>query len=180
MYTRSRERERERETERHGRERRREGREREKELERENERERERAVRGRDRARCGAEGEREREREREMERDIYQVALVVSVYLGSNSDKVQLQPQTGVASVARVCSGVQKNALDALRTKPEMLTTSESFRKSTLIHYKLQMDGASMQLILHARAKLYYRVGRMMVAWPQSHVKLQQSLASIE
>ena len=117
-----------------------------------------------------------------MERDIYQVALVVSVYLGSNSDKVQLQPQTqtGVASVARVCSGVQKNALDALRTKPEMLTTSESFRKSTLIHYKIQMDGASVQLILHARAKLYYRAGRMMVAWPQNHVKLQQSLASIE
>ena len=82
--------------------------------------------------------------------------------------------------MARVCSGVKKDALDALRTKPEMLTTSESFLKSTLRHYKLQMDGASMQLILHARAKLYYRVGRMMVAWPQNHVKLQQSLASIE
>jgi hypothetical protein len=108
------------------------------------------------------------------------VALVVSVYLGSSGDKVQVQSFETVANVARICSGVSKQALDAFRSKGEILSTSESFLKAILRHYKLQMQGASMQNILHARAKLYYRVGRLMLAWPQHQVKLQQSLASIE
>ncbi len=106
---------------------------------------------------------------------------MISAYLGaSTNDKVQVSAQSQVASVARVCSGPKKETLEALKTKGEMLDTSESFLKATLRHYKAELQQASMQKLLHARAKLYCRTGRLLQAWPQYQVKLQQSLANIE
>ncbi len=56
----------------------------------------------------------------------------------------------------------------------------ETFLRAVLRHYKLQIQSCSMKLLLHGRAKLYYRIGRLLQAWPQSQFKLEQSLASIE
>ena len=57
----------------------------------------------------------------------------------------------------------------------------EKFLKVVLRHYKLEKPTqVSKKLLLHARAKFYYRTGRLLQAWPPSQIKLMQSLANIE
>ena len=93
--------------------------------------------------------------------------MIIERYLGSSSGS----PTTAQGqSFVTICSSVKKDVIDAFAKKPAMLQSSESFLKSVLRHYKVDVNSAQVQELLHARAKLYYRVGRLLQAWPQHQV----------
>ena len=50
------------------------------------------------------------------------------------------------------------------------LKTAESFLKAVLRHYKVDVKSANVQPLLGGRAKLYFRVGRLLQSWPQHQV----------
>ncbi len=98
------------------------------------------------------------------------MALVVAVYLGASGEKGQISGQTDIVGVATLCSGVKKEALDMLQRDKTILKTTEDFLKAVLRHYKVGMSTAAVQKLLHARAKLYYRIGRLLQGWPRRQV----------
>ena len=78
---------------------------------------------------------------------------------------------TSVSSVAALCTGINKSVVTDIRKNPEMLQTTEAFLKALLRHYVVDTKAATKQLLLQGRAKLYYRVGRLLQAWPQHKVR---------
>ena len=98
-----------------------------------------------------------------------QVALLVAENLGAGGlPQGQVVVNSAVASVAQVCAGISKKVLDGIGKAS--LATSESFLKEILRHYKTTGQVANRQLLLHARAKLYYRMGRLLQTWPLTQV----------
>ena len=78
---------------------------------------------------------------------------------------------TSVSSVASLCTGINKSVATDIGKNPEMLKTTETFIKTLLRHYAVDTKAASKQMLLQGRAKLYYRVGRLLQAWPQHKVR---------
>ena len=96
----------------------------------------------------------------------------MAVYLGSGGlPQGQIVVSSAVTSVAQVCSGISKQVLERIRNHPECMTTSESFLKALLRHYKPKAMVPNKQLLLHARARLYYRMGRVLQNWPLTEVR---------
>ena len=79
--------------------------------------------------------------------------------------------QTSVSSVAALCTGISKSVATDIGKSPQMLQTTETFLKAVLRHYVVDTKVANKQLLLHGRAKFYYRVGRLLQAWPQHKVR---------
>ena len=96
-----------------------------------------------------------------------QVALLVAVYLqgaGGSAPSVN----SAVASVSQVCTGISKKVLDGIAKAA--LATSESFLKEILRHYKATGQVTNRSLLLGARAKLYFRMGKLLQGWPITEV----------
>ena len=97
---------------------------------------------------------------------------MVAVYLGTGGlPQGQVVVNTAVSTVAQVCAGISKQVLERISKRPETMKTSETFLKAVLRHYKLAATVPNKQLLLHARAKLYYRMGRLLQNWPQTEVR---------
>ena len=107
------------------------------------------------------------------------VALIVATYLGSSS-----QGSSGakrqVAGTAAICSSIKKATLDDLSTNQSKTSSSEKFMKTVLRHYPTPSENVIMKMLLQARARLFYRSGRMMQSWPESTFKVQHQFATIE
>ena len=95
------------------------------------------------------------------------VALIIEKYLGSNAG---LTASTQGQSFVSMCANVKREALEEWAKKPEMLKTAESFLKAVLRHYKVDVKSALMSPLLGTRAKLYFRIGRLLQAWPKHQV----------
>lgn len=95
-----------------------------------------------------------------------EVALMISVYLGASAGTSAVQAQ----SIATLCSNIKKDVLEQLAACPEILKTTESFLKAVLRHYKVDVENAIQHFLLSARAKMYYRVGRLLQGWPKHQV----------
>lgn len=91
---------------------------------------------------------------------------MISVYLGAGTGASVVQAQ----SIATLCSNIKKDILEQLAACPEILKTSEGFLKAVLRHYKVDVENAIQHALLSARAKLYYRVGRLLQGWPKQQV----------
>ena len=61
-----------------------------------------------------------------------------------------------------------------------MLHIVEKFLKQVLRHYHVDVAQVTIKQLLHAQERLFYRGGRMLQAWPQGDIKVQQGLARIE
>ena len=96
-----------------------------------------------------------------------EVALIIEKYLGLNAG---LTASTSGQFVVTTCSNVKRELIDDWGKKPEMLKTAESFLKAVLRHYKVDVKSANVQPLLGGRAKLYFRVGRLLQSWPQHQV----------
>ena len=96
-----------------------------------------------------------------------EVALIIEKYLGSNAG---LTASTQGQSFVSMCANVKRELLEEWAKKPEMLKTAESFVKAVLRHYKVDVKSAHVQPLLGGRAKLYFRVGRLLQAWPKHQV----------
>ncbi len=107
------------------------------------------------------------------------VALIVSLYLGATGEAGGAARQS-VTGVAAVCGSVKKEMLQKMQQDSEMMKTTETFLKTVLKAYKADMTKANVKMMLHSGARLYYRVGRLLQAWPGGVVPLQQALASAE
>ena len=107
------------------------------------------------------------------------VALIVSLYLGAAGDKGPGARQQ-ISGVASVCPSLKKETVDSLKGSPGILKTAEDFLKKVLRHYKVDMNRATVKQLLHARARLYYRAGRMLQSWPESEARLQRELSLAE
>lgn len=97
-----------------------------------------------------------------------EVALLIAVYLGASAGSTATQGQ----SIATLCSNIKKDILDELAACPEILKSSESFLKAVLRHYKVDVENAVQHPLLSARAKMYYRVGRLLQGWPKHQVTI--------
>ena len=96
----------------------------------------------------------------------------MAVYLGAGGlPQGQVVVNSAVSTVAQICSGISKQVLEKIARSPECLKTSETFLKAVLRHYKLNATVPNKQLLLHTRAKLYYRMGRLLQNWPQTEVR---------
>ena len=96
---------------------------------------------------------------------------MIAVYLGAGGlPQGQVQVNSAVSSVAQICAGISGKVLDKIRASKECQQTSEQFLKAVLRHYKVGSSVANKQLLLHARAKLYYRMGRLLQNWPNTQV----------
>lgn len=107
------------------------------------------------------------------------VALIVALYLGAPAagDNGARQQVSGVASV---CTSLKKETVESLKETPGILKTAEEFLKRVLRHYKVDVNRATVKQLLHSRARLYYRVGRLLQGWPESEIRLQRELSSVE
>ena len=96
---------------------------------------------------------------------------MISVYLGASGGSGHaIGAMSEGQSVTQYCSGIKKEAISAMQKGPAMLSTSETFLKAILRHYKISLENANKQLLLHARARTYYRVGRLLQQWPKHEV----------
>ena len=106
------------------------------------------------------------------------VALIVSLYLGASGGTGQVRRQVG--GVATFCPTVKKEVLKQLGVDVAMKKDIEGFLKIVLRNYKVDMTVVTVKLLLHARARLFYRCGRMLQNWPASSFVVEQELAKIE
>ena len=100
-----------------------------------------------------------------------QVALLVAVYLqgaGGSAPQGQVVVNSAVASVSQVCTGISKKVLDGIAKAAK--ATNESFLKEMLRHYKTTGQVTNRSHLLHARAKLYFRMGKLLQGWPITEV----------
>ena len=95
------------------------------------------------------------------------MALIIEKYLGASAGN---SSSTSGQSVVTLCQNVKRELLDDFAKKPEILQTSESFLKAVLRHYKVDLGSAQVTPLLGGRAKLYFRVGRLLQAWPRHQV----------
>ena len=95
-----------------------------------------------------------------------EVALIISIYLGASAGTNAGQAQ----SIATLCSNIKKDVVEQLGACPEILKTTEGFLKAVLRHYKVDVENAIQHSLLSARAKMYYRVGRLCQGWPKHQV----------
>jgi hypothetical protein len=89
-----------------------------------------------------------------------------------------LRRQSG--GVAAFAAGVRKDALDKLAAILDARETADKFLRAVLKHYKVNRDTVYAKALLHCRARLFHRVGKMLQAWPKSAVELATSLAKVE
>lgn len=98
------------------------------------------------------------------------MALIIEKYLGANAASTSVSTQG--QSFVTMCANVKRDLLEEWGNKPELLQSSESFLKTVLRHYKVDVMSAQVQPLLHGRAKMYYRVGRLLHGWPKHQVTM--------
>ena len=92
---------------------------------------------------------------------------MICVYLGATGGAgYALGASSDGQFMAQLCNNIKKEAVHAIQKTPEILATSESFLKAVLRRYKITCESASKQMLLHARARMYYRMGRLLQQWP--------------
>ena len=52
--------------------------------------------------------------------------------------------------------------------------------KRTLRHYKVSGAQVHAEMLLHARARLYNRVGKLLQPWPESRYKVEIAINKVE
>ena len=98
----------------------------------------------------------------------------------AHETKTATKIKAGVSGLAAVCPSIRKETLEQLKADPNILATSEKFLKQILRHYSVDGDAPIVKQLLGCRVRLYFRVGRMLSAWPSSSFSIKKQLAVIE
>lgn len=106
------------------------------------------------------------------------MALIISLYLGAAEGSSR--SRKAIAGIAALCPSVRKETLAFLQSNPDVLQQSEGFLKKVLRHYKVTNPTPVVKALLSCRARLYYRVGRLLQSWPDNEYGALKALAKIE
>ena len=108
------------------------------------------------------------------------VALIISLYLGAGTEGANSRARRAVAGMAALCPSLRKETLTFLTSHPDVVLQAEGFLKKVLRHYKVTNPSPVVKTLLACRARLYYRVGRLLQSWPTNQHETSKALAKIE
>ena len=115
----------------------------------------------------------------EMAHPYVKVSLVISMYLGAiASGGGALRRQSG--GVAAFAVSIKKDSLDKIVANRDMRDAVESFIKAVLKHYRVQASAVLVKELLLCRARLFHRIGRVVLDWPASDFAIKGALAKTE
>ena len=106
------------------------------------------------------------------------VALIISFYLGAIASAGALRRQPG--GVTAFAAGLKKDVFDKIEKDSVLRETAEKFLREMLRHYAVDMTTALAKNVLHCRARLFFRIGKLAQNWPASSHAVESALAKVE
>lgn len=88
--------------------------------------------------------------------------------------------KVAVSGLAAVSPSIRKGILEQLSASPKILAASEAFLKSVLKHSVLKGESPIVKQLVGRRVSLYFRVGRLLQAWPSTASGAGKQVALVE
>ena len=107
------------------------------------------------------------------------VALIISMHVGAmTSGSGGLRRQSG--GVAVMAPSLKREAVQRLADNSKLRSEADAFLKALLRYYKVEVTAVYAKALLHCRARLFNRVGKLLLSPPASAHAAAAAYASIE